>query len=104
MPLVLLTPACETPASGEVLSMPATPHMLAQAVQRALDGPVAPPQLEPAPQRLLGMHILLVEDNPLNREVAGELLGHEGAQVTLADNGREGLDICWPRSRCQMWS
>ncbi|MYM66686.1 PAS domain S-box protein [Pseudoduganella sp. FT55W] len=91
-PLVLLAPGCAAPASGEVLSMPATPHMLAQAVQRALDGPAAPPQLEPAPRRLQGMRILLVEDNSLNREVAGELLGNEGAQVALAENGREGVD------------
>ena len=38
-------------------------------------------------------HILLVDDNELNLEVAKELLEAEGAQVTTAWNGKEALDI-----------
>lgn len=37
------------------------------------------------------LHILLVEDNELNRLVASMLLSREGHQVTFADNGLEAL-------------
>lgn len=40
-----------------------------------------------------GKHILLVEDNQLNQEVARELLGFTGASVTTAENGKAALDI-----------
>jgi len=40
---------------------------------------------------LRGMRLLLVEDNPINQQVAQELLGSAGAQVTLAENGLLGL-------------
>ena len=39
-----------------------------------------------------GMHILLAEDNELNREIAETLLREEGAQVTSVVNGREAVD------------
>jgi CheY-like chemotaxis protein len=44
------------------------------------------------PQRLKGMRILVVEDNKINQAVAQGLLSQEGAIVTLADNGRLGVD------------
>ncbi|MDM8515305.1 transporter substrate-binding domain-containing protein [Desulfobacterales bacterium HSG16] len=40
-----------------------------------------------------GTHILLVEDNEINRQVAVELLENEGFQVSTANNGKEGVDI-----------
>ena len=40
-----------------------------------------------------GKKILLVEDNRLNMEVAKELLESEGALVSEAENGKEGLEI-----------
>jgi signal transduction histidine kinase/CheY-like chemotaxis protein len=43
-------------------------------------------------QRLLGLHILVVEDNKINQLVAQGLLNREGAEVTLADNGALGVD------------
>jgi len=43
--------------------------------------------------RLKG-HVLLVEDNEINQEVASSQLGNLGLQVTLAENGREALDLC----------
>ncbi|MBC3881786.1 PAS domain S-box protein [Undibacterium sp. LX40W] len=42
--------------------------------------------------RLQGMHILLVEDNLNNQQVATELLRAEGATVQLANNGLEALN------------
>ncbi len=44
-----------------------------------------------APTRPL--HVLLVEDNEINRIVAREMLEAEGHSVTLAHNGREGVDL-----------
>ena len=40
-----------------------------------------------------GLHILLVEDNELNMEVAEYLLEESGAVITKAWNGKEALDI-----------
>jgi signal transduction histidine kinase/DNA-binding response OmpR family regulator/HPt (histidine-containing phosphotransfer) domain-containing protein len=42
--------------------------------------------------RLAGARILLVEDNDINREFAGELLRGEGISVDEAVNGEEALD------------
>ncbi len=39
-----------------------------------------------------GARILLVEDNAINREVAVELLKQAGMNVTVADNGEEGVN------------
>ncbi|MCW7752668.1 response regulator [Desulfobotulus sp. H1] len=41
--------------------------------------------------RLDGVHILLAEDNELNRQLARELLTGAGARVTTAVNGREAM-------------
>lgn len=57
-------------------------------VQRAT--PRQPAQM--SQQQLSGMRILLVEDNVTNQQVARELLGLEGAEVSLAENGQEALD------------
>jgi signal transduction histidine kinase/DNA-binding response OmpR family regulator len=43
--------------------------------------------------RLKGLHLLVVEDNPINRQVAQELLTQEGAAVEVASSGRQGLDL-----------
>ena len=40
-----------------------------------------------------GLHVLLVEDNEINQEIAKELLLMEGASVDVADNGEQALDI-----------
>ena len=58
-------------------------------------GRVGNPQVEHAarPDALAGARILLVEDNLVNQEVAGGMLQAAGAVVTLADNGRQGVDL-----------
>jgi signal transduction histidine kinase/CheY-like chemotaxis protein len=43
--------------------------------------------------RLRGLHILVVEDNAINRQIAVELLGRVGIKVDIAENGREAADI-----------
>ncbi len=47
----------------------------------------------PAPGGLQGMHLLLVEDNALNTEIAAFMLENAGAELTKAQNGQEALDI-----------
>ncbi len=39
-----------------------------------------------------GIHILLVEDNPINQQLATELLESVGAHVSIAGNGQEAVD------------
>ena len=76
------------------LSKPVTPAMLSDFVERAAQ---SKPALNlPADavhwRRLAGMHVLVVEDNLINQQVAQELLMAEGAQVTLAANGQLGVE------------
>lgn len=40
----------------------------------------------------LGAHILLVEDNPMNQMVIGELLDFFGCSFDLAENGNEAVE------------
>ena len=48
---------------------------------------------EASPISIAGMHILLVEDNDLNMEIARFLLENEGAVITEAWNGQEAVDL-----------
>ncbi|MDZ5461073.1 ATP-binding protein [Azohydromonas lata] len=83
-----------TPGQGSVFSFRLSlPVAEAGAVAPVAAGPhdaaaAAPPAAAP---RLQGLRVLVVEDNEFNREVALELLRLEGAQVTLAHGGREGV-------------
>jgi len=43
--------------------------------------------------RCLGARILLTEDNEINQQIAIELLEGAGAHVTVANNGKEALDL-----------
>ena len=52
-------------------------------------------------EQLLGVRLLLVEDNELNQQVAAELLGAMGCQVDIAGNGREALE-CLDRQRYEL--
>ena len=46
----------------------------------------------PSHAALSGIRVLLVEDNPINQQIACELLKDEGAQVVVAQNGHEALE------------
>lgn len=60
------------------------------------DSTAAPVQLASQPQSgdwpEEGAHILLVEDNALNQQVASELLGAIGCRVDIAGDGRQALE------------
>ncbi|WP_201787427.1 PAS domain S-box protein [Pseudomonas sp. BMS12] len=75
------------------LTKPVTPMQLSHAIQLALHGQQtnAQPARPVPPARLAGLHLLVVEDNALNRQVAQELLQGEGAQVQLAEDGQAGV-------------
>jgi two-component system sensor histidine kinase/response regulator len=77
----------------DFLVKPFTASMLHDARER-LTHPGGVPDSPPAmrPQRLLGMRLLVVEDNLINQQVAKELLRAEGATITLAGNGQLGVD------------
>ncbi|MBA5606736.1 PAS domain-containing protein [Duganella sp. FT3S] len=86
---------CAALGAAGVLAKPATPPRLLAAV-RAVRQPAAPAIALPShalQDRLAGMRLLLVEDNPINQEVAQYLLTHAGAQVTLAGNGEQALEL-----------
>jgi signal transduction histidine kinase/CheY-like chemotaxis protein len=44
-------------------------------------------------RHLRGAHLLLVEDNEINQQVASELLEQAGLKITIANHGREGVEI-----------
>ncbi len=56
----------------------------------ALQQPLADVAVQARP--LEGLQLLLVEDNPLNQQVAVELLQARGAQLDVAANGQEAVD------------
>jgi two-component system sensor histidine kinase/response regulator len=73
---------------------PLTVTMFEQALAQALETPGLTPSATDPAQSLLplrGMRILVVEDNMINQQVAQELLVAQGAEVTLADDGQQGV-------------
>ena len=50
-------------------------------------------QAAPAKADIRGLHLMLVEDNDLNAEIAQTLLEDAGASVTRVDDGRKAVDL-----------
>ncbi len=50
-------------------------------------------QADAAIAKLRGAHVLLVEDNEINQELALELLSSNGIRVQVAGDGRQALDL-----------
>jgi signal transduction histidine kinase/CheY-like chemotaxis protein len=78
-------------------TQPVPTKRLIDALSRLLQPePPAPDGLEAEamskPQAELGLHVLLVEDNVVNREVACHMLAALGCTVIAARNGREAVD------------
>lgn len=105
-PLVIMVSAYEREAMAseqqhadapfaDFLTKPVTPRQLANTVMQALTGKSATPAAgvedKPRTQRLRDLRLLVVDDNAVNRQVVAELLQGEGASVTLAEGGAEGV-------------
>ena len=87
-------------ASGffELLQKPLTPSRLFDALQSTLTGQramttrLAPGEAESRLRQCAGGRLLLAEDNPINQEVALELLATVGLEVDLAEDGQIAVD------------
>ncbi|MCY4744404.1 response regulator [Pelomonas sp. UHG3] len=66
--------------------------LLPGELRRLLAGTDKPVASAPDGQSLSALQVLLVEDHPVNQEIALRLLGSRGARVELAANGQEALD------------
>ena len=83
----------------EVMSKPLTASHLFDCIIRLLTGNSLAPSLRGVQrpddalgyQPLAGSLVLLAEDNPLNQQVASELLADAGVTVRIANNGREAV-------------
>ncbi|NBX59199.1 MAG: hybrid sensor histidine kinase/response regulator [Opitutaceae bacterium] len=84
-----------------VLVKPVTASTLLEAIGFAV-GKLAHPQARAHRKadrlgeyfaQLQGVHLLLVEDNKMNQELAQELLTQAGILVTIADHGQAALDL-----------
>ena len=85
----------------DVIGKPVTPAAMLDTVSRVLDIPFVPDS-RPQPlddarssqhRQLRGTHLLLAEDNEINRELAIELLSHVGIIVTPAVDGAQALAL-----------
>lgn len=76
------------------VSQSALLDMLLTATGQPLHAPEGRMAAGPAcyAETLAGARILLVEDNPINQELAEELLRGAGAAVTVANNGKQALE------------
>ncbi len=93
--------AAEQLTVAATLTKPVTPSTLLDASLQAIGRPrqhaVRSEQREEALQSnrsaLAGAHVLLVEDNAFNQELARDLLGSAQIVVRIANNGREAIDM-----------
>ena len=86
---------------GALLTKPVTPSALLDACATALGrAPLVPSRTARRQETLLdhrrtlaGARVLLVEDNPINQELAVDLLDRAGVVVEVAGDGRQALDV-----------
>ncbi len=89
------------PLAG-VLTKPVTPSALLDSLSDSLSTtsptpliatPSGSPPMSEARSKLAGARVLLVEDQPLNQELAIELLHRAGVRTVLAQDGKEALRL-----------
>ena len=86
---------------GALLTKPVTPSSLLDACATALGrAPLIPSRSARRREALLdhrralaGARVLLVEDNPINQELAVDLLDRAGVVVRVASDGQQALDV-----------
>lgn len=84
-----------------ILTKPITPSSLLDRLQTLLSSPLVATRSSPSPAAIAiesaaaairGAQVLLVEDNEINREVAGTLMEGYGLRIHYAVDGRVALD------------
>ena len=79
-----------------VLTKPVSQSTLYDKVIEVLSGDIETPTVAipmgSAYTALRGTHVLLVEDNVINQQIAVEILSAEGIEVNVLSNGREAVD------------
>ena len=85
-----LSAPAKSAGADAVAAKPLFPNTLSQLLCRLMGSPL--PAEETKPADLRGRRVLLVEDNPLNMEIALELLAPSGAALEQAENGQEAVD------------
>ncbi len=101
-PIVVLTPAnlpdyaksCQEAGVDACLTKPVKQVELLKTITSLLSGrPAQEPQLPERVEIGKGMRVLLVEDNPVNRQIAARMLETRGHAVRVAVSGRQALEI-----------
>ena len=76
-----------------ILSKPVFVSALEEALEKFRHGrSLYKPQYQPVEFRFQGKHILLAEDNEINREIVFELVGAAGAEIDAAENGMQAVE------------
>ena len=78
------------------LPKPVLPESLRALVRWLAGGEAADSRSAPhlrTSDDLTGMRVLLMEDNPINQQLAVELMESRGVQVDVANNGQEGITL-----------
>ncbi len=94
IPIYVLKPVSESEMFDAIM----TTHSSRKQVEPSSEA-AQPLQFSAAPT---GVRILLVEDNPVNQEVAQHMLAQKGHDVTIACNGREAVKYITESSRFDM--
>jgi len=100
--IVLMSAAERLVALAQGADMPEAAIVLSPPTSASLRGALTPADVAPATQArrqaaaggaaLAGIHLLVVDDNELNRVLACSMLEHDGASVTVADGGEAALE------------
>lgn len=81
----------------QILAKPVAPTALREALRQAFSHGGTQSRAEDDPGRRLvpvaGARLLVVEDNPLNQQVAIDMLTRWGMEVTLAEDGRQAVEL-----------
>ncbi|MEP6873881.1 MAG: response regulator [Burkholderiales bacterium] len=93
--------ASEQLVAAAILTKPVSPSTLLDAClqaigqpqQHSMRGELREEAMQNHRSGLAGARILLVEDNPINQELASDLLGRADIIVRVANNGREALEM-----------
>ncbi|MEZ6038373.1 MAG: response regulator [Planctomycetota bacterium] len=82
---------CRDAGMDDVLQKPFAAQDLLAAVDRAMQSGAAPTPSTPEAKATRG-HVLIVDDNPLNRRVLGAIVKKAGYVTTLLEDGQQAVD------------